>query len=391
MAEELKGSVDVILDFLKKNKFSRAEAALISELGNRPDLSSLLQNLTLEDNKLGREEKVKELGNEVKNDTNLRGSEEVSSAELIVKEIEHGPRNGYNGSSSNNKGEQVGKPNELTDGTVFEDFGLSKISDDTAVDLYSWKFSPCNGSLVADNVDRVSSNIKINAKEGESINLSTDMNAREGTGVQFSIGEKKTNWSGSMSKSIFEPNENKTSASQYIKNDGFVHNLWSSNDPTSQSVPGVWKDCSVKTVFPFPDMSTSYDNGMVGIVDKKDVKRKSHDINDIRAAIKEQVDEVGRALFFGKSQEPKSFNSLGSMPLLPSEHHKEEFPRLPPVKLKSEDKLSTITWEEKFERDVTGTKTINADTYHIGSFLDVPIGQEIISSGLLMYIKLFIV
>ncbi|KAJ0570349.1 putative dual-specificity kinase CMGC-DYRK-PRP4 family [Helianthus annuus] len=64
------------------------------------------------------------------------------------------------------------------------------------------------------------------------------------------------------------------------------------------------------------------------------------------------------------------------------EKHTEELPRLPPVKLKSDDKLSSITWEEKYQRGGPGLKPVNVDsTYFIGSFLDVPIGQEISSSG----------
>ncbi|XP_076902662.1 uncharacterized protein LOC143557489 [Bidens hawaiensis] len=62
--------------------------------------------------------------------------------------------------------------------------------------------------------------------------------------------------------------------------------------------------------------------------------------------------------------------------------HAEELPRLPPVKLKSDEKLSSITWEEKYQRGGPGSKTVSVDSsYLIGSFLDVPIGQEISSSG----------
>lgn len=387
-ADESKSSVDVILDFLKRNKFSRAEAALRSELGNRSDLNGFLQNLTLDGEGLENEENGKDLENGVRKIPTLRGSEDVSSSEIVVKEIECGPRNGSNDSKLSDTRVQVGNVSGGSSGNVVEDFGFLEGVDDVP-DFYT-KYSISNGSFAADssqNVAGVSANSKRNEMKGEGIKLSVDMNAREENGIQFSIGEKDTAWLGSTSNVIPEPKENKISATQYIKNDGFIDNLWSTKGPTSQSVPEVWKDCSVKTVFPFPGMSASYDNGMVGVVDKSEGKRKSNDINDIRAAIKEQVDEVGRALFFGKSQEPKTFSSIGSMPLLPLENHKEEFPRLAPVKLKSEDKLSSITWKEKFERDVPGSKIINADTYHIGSFLDVPIGQEINSEGSLMYIS----
>ncbi|KAI3807648.1 hypothetical protein L1987_23581 [Smallanthus sonchifolius] len=151
-----------------------------------------------------------------------------------------------------------------------------------------------------------------------------------------------------------------------VYNGDFVDNPWSKKDEFKYSSSELWKDHSVKTVFPLPkgDVSTSYDTS-------------------IRAAIKEQVDEVGSALYFAKNQgnnESKAFGGLG-FPVI-SEKHKEELPRLPPVKLKSDDKPSSIAWEEKYQRDGPGSKTFNADsTYLIGSFQDVPIGQEISSSG----------
>jgi hypothetical protein len=97
------------------------------------------------------------------------------------------------------------------------------------------------------------------------------------------------------------------------------------------------------------------------------------------------VDEVGRTLFFGKSQESTEQKNLSGLGFsLVSDIPKEEFPRLPPVKLKSEDKPS-INWQETFERDGPSSKVISADnSYLIGSYLDVPVGQEINSSGKLI-------
>ncbi len=174
--------------------------------------------------------------------------------------------------------------------------------------------------------------------------------------------------------------QHKTSSTYFIGN--FSDNPWSRSDEPTNSSSDTWKDCSVKTVFPFSkgDVSTSYDNDVVS--DKKEGKKKS-EMSDIRAAIKDQVDEVGRALYFGKSQgvsEQKTISSL-SFPLS-SENQKEEFPRLPPVKLKSEDKPLNVNWEEKFERDGPAAKLTSADNpLLIGSFLDVPVGQEISSAG----------
>ncbi|KAH9288534.1 hypothetical protein KI387_032651 [Taxus chinensis] len=65
----------------------------------------------------------------------------------------------------------------------------------------------------------------------------------------------------------------------------------------------------------------------------------------------------------------------------------EELPRLPPVRLESEEKNLNFS-QEAFERgdklDSTGssTKATNMEgSFLLGSFLDVPVGQEIINSG----------
>jgi hypothetical protein len=64
------------------------------------------------------------------------------------------------------------------------------------------------------------------------------------------------------------------------------------------------------------------------------------------------------------------------------EKQKEEYPRLPPVKIKSEDKPLTINWSEKFESDGLAAMLASADSsLLIGSYLDVPIGQEIKNAG----------
>ncbi|KAK8990151.1 hypothetical protein V6N11_008666 [Hibiscus sabdariffa] len=47
-------SVDAILEFLRRNGFTRAEAALRSDLGNRPNLNGFLQKLALEEKDSGK-------------------------------------------------------------------------------------------------------------------------------------------------------------------------------------------------------------------------------------------------------------------------------------------------------------------------------------------------
>lgn len=415
-------SVDVILEFLKRNNFTRAEAALLSELNNRSDLNGVLQKLTIEDRGLSRplEEanggttglenlgKISKNCGEVSKESSSQGCNEISK-ELIVKEIECGT--GRNGSDTKWKSvAYIGDQSKVNAsvGTSDKNFTFSKGSDDTVLDLYSWKYSQNNNGPVvsypsdapivsANNFSGFQASGKSKLNLGEAFE-SGNLNTKSGEDDSFPA-QKRIAWSGSTSKAILDAKNDRSQGAglgvvdqQHKRTEGYpkddcADNPWSRSDELSQSSAEIWKDCSVKTVLPFSkaDASTSYDSNVV-IDEKSDIKRKT-EINDVRAAVKEQVDEVGRALYFGKTQgnEPKDFNYLGFPH--PPENQKEEFPRLPPVKLKSEDKSFNIHWEGKFERDLPGSKSTSAEnTYLIGSFLDVPIGQEINTSGLLIYL-----
>ncbi|KAL7584614.1 uncharacterized protein LOC111912317 [Lactuca sativa] len=329
-------SVNVILEFLRSNKFAKAEAALRSEIGNQTDLNGFMQGLKLEGKDIG--------GKLVDEDSRSKPgvSDEVSKEELVVKEITR------NGSDSKWKNvafvEEQSKAGESI-GTRDKNYMLSNNSEETVIDLYSRKFNSSNGSVDLYQNDAAS----IRANDAKEYLVSS---------------------------------QSKIHPSELADKDRVMDNPWSRTDEIKYSSSDVWKDCSVKTVFPFPKgaASTSYDANS-GIGEKEDRKRGVD--NNIRAAIKEQVDEVGKSLYFSTTQgnnESKAFGGL-SFPVI-SEKHKEELPRLPPVKLKSDEKASNITWEEKYQRDGPCSKTINADTsFLIGSFLDVPIGQEISSSG----------
>ncbi|KAJ9141596.1 hypothetical protein P3X46_032111 [Hevea brasiliensis] len=355
-------SVDVILGFLRRNRFTRAEAALRSELNNHPDLNGFLKKLSFEDKELGKvlEE---ENGSKPGTDNQVLGSQnsfEVSN-ELIIKEIECGT--GRNGSESKWRnsalvGEWSGKPNEAI-GTID--------SEGSVLDLYSWKFNARNG--------RASDPYQNDG--GTAGNCTSRAIAKSGEEVIVS-GEKRCLWPGSTStnNSKSESKYERTSTREPKELDQQL------KAPVAYSAENTWKDCPVKTVFPFPkgDVSTSYDVN-TGL-DKREGKKKP-DICDVRVAIKEQVDEVGRALYLGKSQggtEQKNLSVLSFS--LASDNPKEEFPRLPPVKLKTEDKPLNVNWQEKFEPDGLVVKHNSTDnTFLIGSYLDVPVGQEINSSG----------
>ncbi|KAL7138787.1 hypothetical protein ABFS83_09G006000 [Erythranthe nasuta] len=400
--------VDVILEFLRRNKFTKAETALKSELGNRPDLNGILQKLTIDDKESGNRSSeevnggcVAEEDRKIKSTRHsLKGLSTPSaeaSKELIVKEVECGAaRNGSDLTKWKSCAiVEQNKVNSETVGTSDKNFSFSKGLDDSVLDLYSWKYGnngPVTsyqndvGSTVENNFLGFQVPVKAGLHSAENLD-GGKANLKSGQHASFS-GEKRMSWPGSLSNTSTESkiehkevDQERMQSSSWSK-DEVLDKAWSISDVSASPSSEFWKECRVKTVFPFSvgDTCTSYDSA-VAVVDKKEGK-KNAETNNIRAAIKEQVDEVGRALFFGKTQgsELKDFGALEFR--LASENQKEELPRLAPVRLKSEDKSFNIHWEEKYERDGPGPKILSADNaYLIGSFLDVPIGQEINSSG----------
>lgn len=391
-------SVEVILDFLKRNRFTRAEAALRSELSNCSDLNGFLQKLTLDEKNL-HDGLQNDKGKPVVENQGLdsRDSVEVSK-ELIVKEIECGTGTSNAAESKWKLVAPTGERNKSNEvvGTSDKNFTFSKSSEDSVLDLYSWKFNASNGPVEPyqnDGGSRPNNDLKAPVSQQSKYQTSEALDAtnrnvksREENNVP---AEKTSSWLGNSGKASTEPKYDlmqskepreldrqfKFNASSLKEN--LTDNVLSRTDENVNSSTELWKDCSVKTVFPFSkgDMSTSYNGSTYS--DRKEEKRRAEN-SDVRASIKEQVDEVGRALYLGKLQ--GSSDSL-SFPLAP-ENQKEEFPRLPPVKIKSEDKPLTFNWGEKFECDGLSVKLAGADnTLLIGSYLDVPIGQEIKTTG----------
>ncbi|XVF09376.1 hypothetical protein REPUB_Repub07fG0087400 [Reevesia pubescens] len=396
-------SVDVILDFLRRNRFTRAEAALRSELGNRPDLNGFLQKLTLEEKDSGKvleeENGKKKVGES--HGSGSRNSGDVSK-ELIVKEIECGA--GRNGSESKwRNAASTGERNKPNEEKVTSDksFTFSKNSEDAVLNLQSWNFNTSNGpdqykddgfvsSTSFSDLEKLDQSIYHTAEAPD-----TDKgNVKSGEEIAFT-GEKKTSWLGNTIKANVDSKYDKLhtietkeldqqfrTSSACLKENFADNSRWSRTEEPTSSSSEIWKNCSVKTVFPFPmvDVSVSFDGASA--TNKREGKTKE-DALDVRAAIKHQVDEVGKALFFGKFQGSalqKGINGL-AFPIT-SDNPKEELPRLPPVKLKSEEKSLNVNWEEKYDRNGPGAKLTSADnTFLIGSYLDVPIGQEINSSG----------
>ncbi|GJS84583.1 ABC transporter C family member 2-like protein [Tanacetum coccineum] len=93
MAES--SSVNVILEFLKTNKFDKTEAALCNEIGNQGDLNGILQGLKLQ------EAMVKSDVNG-DNGKSTQTSYEALKEEFVVREMENGnPRNGLDSKCKN--------------------------------------------------------------------------------------------------------------------------------------------------------------------------------------------------------------------------------------------------------------------------------------------------
>ncbi|KAL3724887.1 hypothetical protein ACJRO7_029973 [Eucalyptus globulus] len=380
-------SVDVILDFLRRNKFTRAEEALRSEITNRSDLNGFLQNLTLEEKDTGKfpQGQNGEKPAVVNQGPNSRDGGEASE-ELIVKEIECGTTR--SGPDSRSKGTVVeqSKHVEMSSNTS-KGFTFPKGSERNSGDLQPWKFNSSNGpsDLYENDVCRSSHTMSDLKVSGASYSGKANVFTRED--VKFA-GEKDA-WVVSSSKNHSEPFGEPREVGKQAKvgnaysKDGSNDNPWSTNEELASISTDPWKDCSIKTVFPFTKGETSNNYDIIIPHDKKEGKKKAETINDVRVAIKDQVDEVGRALYFGKTQgafDQKNISSLGFP--FPYENPKEELPRLPPVKLKSEEKSISNNWEEKYDRDGMGAKLASIDsTFLIGSFLDVPVGQEINSSG----------
>ncbi|KAJ0255707.1 Protein kinase superfamily protein [Hirschfeldia incana] len=352
-----KSSVDGILEFLKRNRFSKAEEALRNELNNnnnnnpRSDLNGILQNLNLE-----------------KKDSKPNSAAGQISKELIVKEIDCGTG---------------------TDGSVIK---CEKPSKKVISREMSFTFSENSGDAApAAPPDMRSCKFTASGKGTLDPYRSTDDTSGSSLVDSFALETSRHGNLADIDKKIVETGEdivffgNKTTSNATSKgNSGSkVNEIDRLVENFADTTSGNWKESSVKTHSQSSrgDASTSY--SQVTSSDKRDGNKKAAEINDVRAAIKEQESEVARALFFGKTQstfDDKNVCSVG-FPLL-YDSRKEEFPRLPPVKLKSEDNPLSLFCEEKFDRDGSGSRPINdGEALLIGSYLDVPIGQEISSSG----------
>ncbi|KAF2548790.1 hypothetical protein F2Q70_00023213 [Brassica cretica] len=311
MEEASSSSIDSILEFLRKNRFMRAEAALISELSNNSSSSNGVKSKVF-DKKQGRDK------NQV-------------SDELVVKEIQCGSAAESHHQQMNDVSVQTQSPSGANNSSLWEDrFTFSESLVDTELDLPPWNHADSE----VYNIDPTSPTLE--------------------------------------DDSMAEIQE------------GFITTSW----PRSEERAGVssdqWKDCSVTTVYPLSKGSTSTKDVGVPVIDKRQGKKKVGASSGSKVVINEhEDDDVETALYLGKSHSGYEAKNLSGFEFsLAHDGAREDLPRLPHVRIKSEDKSMNYTSEEKHEQDVLDEKLSNTENgFFIGSYQDVPIGQEIHSSG----------
>jgi len=341
-------NIDLVLEFLRKNRFAKAEAALRGELTGHANSNGVTTQRRVAELKED-EEQEDLVGSNVgpKGAATARSAD--SSREFIVKEIDVGALpNGSDGK----KGSGIGQPQENNVG-----------------DLYPWTFSIANSTaeqlaelLVSEEVPRHRRGAMLAEKRDRGVGTEQPGPVLEQK-VSFGRGKRKVDAAGRT-----EINEQGHSRDKNLV-------------PEKEMLNG----CTVKTVLPFPseNPSSSY-NSTHHENERKEVKRSTN-VDGVGKGAKGQLDEGNRQYYFEKSRDTDQVSDRCFDLLLVGDNQREELPKLPPVRLKSEDKLVNMNWEEKINHHGSGAKQSSADhAFMIGSYLDVPIGQEITSSGMLI-------
>ena len=343
-------NIDLVLEFLRKNRFAKAEAALRGELTGRGD-----SNGTATQRRGAEAKEDEEHENSVGSNVGPKGAASARSAdssrEFIVKEIDVGALpNGSDG----RKGSGIGQPQENNMG-----------------DLYPWTFSIANSTaeqlaelLVSEEVPRHRRGAMMAEKRDRGV----------GTEQPGPVLEQKASFGRGKGK-VDAAGRAETNEQDHSRDKNLV--------PEKEE---ILNGCTVKTVLPFPaeNPSSSY-NGTHHENERKELK-KSISADGVGKAVKGQLDEGNMQYYFEKSQGTDQVADHCFDLQLVGDNQHEELPKLPPVRLKSEDKLVNMNWEEKINHHGSGAKQSSAadHAFMIGSYLDVPIGQEITSSGMLL-------
>ncbi|CAH2053447.1 unnamed protein product [Thlaspi arvense] len=375
-------SIDSILEFLRRNRFMRAEAALISELSNNRSSNGNLQKLNFENNGVSKLLEKKQASS--KRALGLENKSQVSSDELVVKEIQCGAaaseRNHMTDVSVQTQNGSCGNAGDFWE----ERFTFSEGLVDNELDLPPWNHT--SADIVADSevysIDPSERGFLNPRRSKQSSHEKVPETSRSKKVVvedSFSPFEKIRTRSSSQ---VSEYDHGKACRSLGVDNEvdipleGFITTSWPRSEETIGVSSDNWKDCSVTTVYPLSKGSTSARDNGVPKVDKRQGKKKV-------GASDSKEDDVATDLYLGDSEsgyEHMNLRSLGFS--LAHDCPREGLPRLPHVKIKSEDKSMNFSWEEKHEREILDEKLINPENgFLIGSYLDVPMGQEINSSG----------
>ncbi|KAL9684437.1 hypothetical protein QQ045_021875 [Rhodiola kirilowii] len=378
-------SVDFIVEFLRRNKFTKAEAALISELRNRPDLNGIIQKLSSEERDfsvVGNEENHYKSGPQTQQ-LAPRGSSEVWK-EHIVKEIEYRPRS--DGPANTKIGTSSQRAWDNTDMVNNKDLNFTSSREGPMLDLNSSNPHASNGSVsplrIRDGSKRNNKASELHPTEHEKLLVADGRDVGKGDVKQSEKiklpTENGSSWQGSTAEAdvgckheinhIIELShlDDPNSLSSVILKEKHALEQWSRSNHAMHLSKG--------------DVSTCYEN-TVASEDKRKEKQTT-ELNVTRLVNKEQIDEVGRALYLKASQGHHDQSSVSSGFALTLGNQKEFFPPLPPVRLKSEEKLLSTNWEEQFKHDEPSVKLMSGgNSFHIGSFLDVPFGQDINTSG----------
>ncbi|KAK3146266.1 hypothetical protein QOZ80_3BG0263810 [Eleusine coracana subsp. coracana] len=343
-------NIDLVLDFLRKNRFAKAEAALRGELTGRGDSNGPTTQRRVADPKEEDEQEGSEVGSNAglpKGAASVRSAD--SSREFIVKEIDVGALpNGSDG----RKG-----------------LGISQPQENNMGDLYPWNFSIANSTaeqlaelLVLEEVPRHHRGAMGTEKRDRGVGTEQPGPVLEQK-VSFGRGKGKVDAAGRS-----EINDQGNSRDKNLV-------------PEKEELMNGF---TIKTMLPFPaenpSSSSSY-NSTHHENERKEIK-KGMNADVVGKVVKGQLDDGNKQYYFEKSLDTDQVADRCFDLQLVGDNQCEELPKLPPVRLKSEDKLVNMNWEEKINHHGSGAKQSGDDhAFMIGSYLDVPIGQEIASSG----------
>jgi len=187
-----------------------------------------------------------------------------------------------------------------------------------------------------------------------------------------------------------------------VRTDHFKENVSALREPLSETILlkpeerrlisiDPWKERPINTAFPFSLVDNCSDQGKVlQNLNIKQAGNSGKDVNSQGASkysvtTEERSDQEHVSLHMLTSQGSIEQENLESLEVVVTPGKtSEQLPRLPPVRLKSEEKNTNFSQEglDRGEKSDRSPKAMNMEaSFLLGSFLDVPVGQEITSSG----------